>query len=212
MPCVIPGYEEAVEEEQKARIRAYLNQPEIVCGEPLRNVTPHLLAVLIDIRSPFYCGGSYGYSHVAQFLCALHTEVVPDDHGRRRMLEAACRMPIEQCAEEIDAFLKVTFLDSPCGGSSEVPIASPIAWLVYRFRSEPFRMTVEEIMNRPLRILYQELRCWNKENGVTVRNRSDLKKSAWLEEINRLTASGELTEQDLAEANERWRREQQGNN
>lgn len=205
--CVVQGYAEAVANEQAARVTAYLDKPEIVCGEPLRNITPHLLAILLDIETPFYCGGNYGYPHVAQFLCALHVEELDASPiNVLRMTRSATRFLLEDCAAQISAFITLTFMDSPKGGGNDKPIASSIAWLRYRFRCEPFRMKPSETMRTPLRQLYQELRCWERDNGEDVRNPSDRLTSSWLTQVQDALKRGEITQSDLDEFNAKCRR------
>lgn len=180
----------------------------------MRNITPQLLAVLISIKSPFYVGGEYTYPHVAQFLCALHAEdLEPDAENIRRMLQSASRFTLSECARQIKDFIDLTFLDAPkSSGTPEKPIASEIAWLRYRFRGKPFEMEFDEIMETPLRILYQELRCWQKENGVHVSNPSDKLSRSWLEQVQHYLSTGELTQADLDEFNERMRKQREEGN
>lgn len=202
MACVIHGYDEALEREQDARNLVYLDQPEIVLGQPLKNLTPHLLAVLTAIKSPFHVGGAFTQTHVAQFLWALHLHYSPTDkRGRDYMAHVASHFSLEQCRDEIAAFMDLQFMDMPRGGKEEKPIASSVAWLVFRFRHEPWGMKEPEIVHTPLRKLYQELRCWMRENEQPVHNQSDLLKSDWLTRVNEALRNGTLKQSELDEWN-----------
>lgn len=185
MSCVIQGYESEVKQEQLARNLVYLDQFETVCGEPVYNVTPRLLATLNAIRTPFISGGTISRPIIAQFIWALHKDYSPRALWKRKCLRSRlARIPIDDCVKEIQAFIDLTFMDAPTGGKEEKPIASNIAWMVYRFRHAPWNMREEETANTPLRKLYQELRCWEREQGETPANRSDIKKAAFLVNIN----------------------------
>lgn len=206
MGCCIQGYEQAVEAEQQARNVIYLDQPEIVLGQELRNITPHLLAVLTVIKSPFYLGGAFDHRHVAQFLWSMHVNYSPHDkRGRAYMADVASHFSLDQCREEIGAFIDLTFMDMPTGGKPEKPIASNIAWLIFRFRHDPWRMKEPEIIHTPLRKLYQELRCWMREQDQDVPNKSDMHKATWIEQINEAMRTGVITQEQLDKKNAEWR-------
>lgn len=89
---------------------------------------------------------------------------------------------------EIQAFVDLTFMDAPAGGKEEKPIASNISQLIYRFRHDPWGMKERETSNTPLRKLYQELRCFERENEKNPANKSDIKKSTWLSNLNEWVA------------------------
>lgn len=193
MACCVQGYESAIEAEQIARNVAYLGQPEYVCGEPLNNLTPHLFGVLTVARSPFVCGGPITPATVAQFLWACHRDYAPPAWHRftsrrlRKRISVKCStLDLAEAHSEITAFLDLTFMDAPKSGKLERPVASNTAWLNFRFRHEPWKFSEEKTMHAPFRILYQELRCWTKENTEeTLTNQSDRKIQDWQEEVNR---------------------------
>lgn len=207
MACVVKGYEAALEKEQFARNVAYLDQPVIVCGEPLRNITPHLLTLLTVMRTPFYCGGKYSHAHVAQFLWACHVDYSPRSWwNRRRMTLRTSQLDLQKCGQDIAEFLDLTFMDAPKGnGKSDKPIASDTAWLVYRFRNTPWNQSEQVTIHTPFRKLYQELRCWLKDQGEIVVNPSDLLKSDWLGKLQVEVDEGRLDQEDLDAWNEAFR-------
>lgn len=209
--CVVQGYEAEVEQEQIARNLVYLDQPEIVLGETICNITPHFLAVLSAIKTPFYCGGPFDHKHVAQFLWSLHRDYSPNDKRTPRgILARVLGIPLEQCRNEIAAFMDLTFMDMPRGGKEEKPIASGIAWLIYRFRHKPWEMCEEETKHTPLRKLYQELRCFERENEQVVANKSDQKKATWLQALNEALRTGAITQAQLDEWNVKCRELREG--
>lgn len=214
MPCAIQGYEAEVEQEQLKRNLVYLDQFEIVCGEPIRNITPRLQAILNAMRTPLLNGGAIAPAIVAQFIWALHRDYEPGAWWKRRQLRnRLSRIPLEDCVHEIEAFMDLTFMDAPVGGREEKPIASSIAWLVYRFRHDPWRMSEYETSNTPLRKLYQELRCWERENEKTPANRSDILKTDWLNRLNAWVQEDPVNNQrELDEWNARTRAARESRN
>lgn len=204
MACVIQGYEDAVDREQLARNLVYLDQCETVCNEPIRNITPRSLALLNAMRTPFLTGGKITAATVSQFIWALHRDYSPRSlkawWKRRQLRNRLAKLSLEFCMGEIQAFIDLTFMDAPTGGKEEKPIASNIAWLIYRFRHDPWRMSEQETSNTPLRKLYQELRCWERENDKTPANRSDILKTDWLNDLNAWLAEDPIANQRILDA------------
>jgi len=191
---------EDLEREQLARNVIYLRQPVIVCGEPLNNITPHLLTVLTVMRTPFYYGGKFNHGHVAQFLWACHVDYSPRAWWKRhQLIKRASRLDLESAAKEIDDFIALTFMDAPkSGNSKEKPIAADIAWLVYRFRHDPWRQSRDVTIHTPFRELYQELRCWKKEHTEEyIENKSDKHIADWSEQVNAMLKDGRITQAQL---------------
>lgn len=199
----IPGFEQALERERSERNLAYLNPVEIVCGHRVRQVTPLLLCKLLEARSPFMCGGSYGYPHVVQFLCILGESQLTTETAfleeQRRLFAALVSIPLHECEKQISEFLGVTFRDQPSGKKDGAPIASSVAWLEYRMTGEPWKWTREQTLNTPLRIIYQQIRCWQKEQGESVvNNLSHKAKAEWLKQLQAAIDSGEITPENVA--------------
>lgn len=192
MEIIVPGYLEAVEKERRSRTLVFLGLPENICGEKIHNLTPHLLVVLFSIGSPFVCGGGGDITaaHIAQFIWALHVDYIPrsnpgSEELRKKICDSIASRDLRKSYDEIAEYLEETFLDAPDGDAKSRPIASQPAWLIYRFRREPFRMTKEEVMHTPLRELYQLLRCEDKYNGEDPKNKlSDKVRGDWLAEMN----------------------------
>lgn len=183
-----PGYLEAVAKERELRTVIYLGLPEVVCGEWINNITPRLFVILTALKSPFIYDQPGDKDEVAQFLWTLHTEYTHDpfkrDKPRKSLCDRLAYLDIDNCNSEITEFMEATLLDAP-DGPDRIPVASAPAWLIYRFRRDPFRMSKEETMETPLRELYQELRCDDKYNGEVVKNKlSDGIRGAWLDSLN----------------------------
>lgn len=209
MGCVVKGYDEALEREVIARNVAYLDQPVIVCGEPIKNLTPYLFTVLLVSKCPFYIGGNCTLGSVAQFLWTLHVDYSPCSWWRKRQLiKRVAKLRLEDCIKDISDYFDLTFIDSPIDPKKEKPIASDAAWLVYRFRNAPWNQPEQVTLHMPFRKIYQELRCWQKERGEEVNNRSDKLKGGWLQELNDALRRGDITQEQLDE----WNKKQRGLN
>lgn len=214
MSCVIQGYEAEVDREQLARNLVYLDQCETVCGEPIRNITPRSLALLNAMRTPFLAGGRITPAVVSQFIWALHLDYSARSWWKRYWLRKRLgKLSLEFCSQEIQAFIDLTFMDAPTGGKEEKPIASNIAWIIYRLRHDPWRMLEQETSNTPLRKIYQELRCFERENDKTPANRSDILKTDWLNKLNAWLAEDPVNHQHELDAwNEKNRAIKEGRN
>lgn len=192
----IPGYDEAVRTERKARNVIYLGQKVTLCGHRVNNITPYTLAILTEAESPLLFGGEQTHIDAAQFIAALQDE---KDRNIPATLEALLAMEGDDIAAEISDFVEITFLDAPRGGSGDdAPIASGIAWLEYRMARDPFRWDCEKTLHTPLRRIYQLLRCDEKYQGETVVNAlSGAKESEWLARVNEGLRDGSVTPEDV---------------
>lgn len=206
LEALIPGYKEALAFEQEAREEAYLDAPAFICGVPVRQITPRLLAVLFYIRTPFLWGGMATPGHVGQFLWAIHLEYVtegPAHPKRDAFLHSIEGMDFGKAEVAIDAFLEKTFLDAPYGGKEATPYVCSVAWIEWRMAQKPFGWAWEDrTANTPLRRIYQLIRCEDMRSGKLMVNRkSEGLRGDWLasiqgksqeeiEDINRLARHG----------------------
>lgn len=200
--CAVPGYMEAIAEESRLRYEIYLGQNEKICGIEVKQLTPYLLAVLKSAESPFVDGGDFDYVLAAQFIWAVSADFKPRDRRQfAHILKTIERnFSIDEVDAEISEYLRIAFLDAPTeSGKQSKPIASATAWIVYRFRDVPFLQSRDVTLHRPFRELYQELKCWLKDQGESVMNQSDAVMSRWLREINQQRAEGKITIEDIEE-------------
>lgn len=186
-------YVKAISRERKLREEAYLSAPHFICGIPLKQITPRLLAVLFRIETPFLTGAEVRDGDVLRFLWACHVDN-PLREERSRLFQPSKRQrflasinagfDFDLAVAEIDCFMEDTFMDSPDGKSSR-PYACSIAWLEYSMCSKPFCWTREYTLDSPMRIIYQLLRCRALDNGAILKNRlSDPVLDSALEELN----------------------------
>lgn len=180
-------YEKAQAVERFHRNCIYLDLPETVCGEKIRNITPRLLARLTAAQSSWIVGGDrFSLEAVFSFIWALHVDYCPQPRSRfkavftrdkrrtaKQVLKSLSQSKLEGCVAEIDEFIGLTFQDSLADGSDEKPIAAGVSWLIYSFFEEPFNFPENKTLDTPLRELYQLLRCRRKSKGGSVMNPSD---------------------------------------
>ena len=121
MRVQIDGLPEALADERRLREEIYLDGCHWLCGIPLRQITPFLLARLFYVRTPFIGGGEVDMAAIGQFLWALHRDYCAPKwswRGRNAQRNAFLRSlrKADRWAEledGIDAFLDATFLDAP---------------------------------------------------------------------------------------------------
>lgn len=200
----IPGFDEALAQERRERNVPYLSDfyENDLCGTRVRNLTPILYVRLVESRTPFIAGGDAGLEHVAQFVYIASGLEISDSTERQKSIrEIATRageIGLEDCFAQIDEYVDVTFRDSPEEGGGSSPIASSCAWMEYRFACDPWRWDRDRTLNMPIRILYQQIRCQEKEHGEAVANK--LSRAAYKGFIEALQAGindGSITQSDL---------------
>lgn len=205
----IPGFGEALSQEQKERNLPYLSRffEKEVAGHQVPNLTPLLYTLLVERGSPFVVGGTVELGHIAEFVYVVKGLEIEDQIERKKIIfeigEIVGKTGFDQSCSQIDFYLDVTFRDSGDGKSSGSPIASSCAWMEYRFASDPWRWDRERTLNMPLRILYQQLRCQDKEQGGTVVNKLSREVyAAFLKNIQKGLRDGSITQEDLNKINE----------
>lgn len=205
----IPGFEEALKQERKERNLPYVSRffEKEVGGNQILNLTPTLCALLVERGSPFIVGGNVNLSHIVEFIYISKGLDIPIETDRKKAIRdiglLVGEVGFENSCSQIDFYLDVTFRDSPDGKSAGAPIASSCAWMEYRFASDPWRWDRDRTLNMPLRILYQQLRCQEKEQGGIVVNK--LSREAWasfLKMIQQGLKDGTVTQEDLDKINQ----------
>ena len=197
----IPGFDLALSQERSERNLAYLSRTETVLGEQVLQITPLLLCSLVEKRSPFLVGGVVNYPQVAQFLCALSPlDDASSPTNIRRLYESIAHFPLTKCEAEVEEFLAVTFRDQPKGSGPDcAPVASSAAALEYRMKVT-FGWDRELTLNTPLRIIYQQLRLWQQEQGQIVINAlSQRTKADWQKTLQAALDSGQITAEQISE-------------
>lgn len=201
----------AIGRERRLREEAYLGTPQFICGIPLKQITPRLLAVLFRINTPFLQGGDATEEDIALFLWATHLrnpmrEETPRWLGKTERQKFAKLFrkgfDYDEAERAIDEFMVDTFLDAPDGKPSR-PYVCSIAWLEYGMAAKPFNWQREYTLDQPLRIIYQLLRCRAMDNGAVLKNPlSDPIIQGALEELN--------TPDAIRERSEQWRKQHTG--
>jgi hypothetical protein len=196
----IPGLDDALEQERHERDLPYISRfyEKSIAGESVLNVTPLSFVKLVESRNPFLCGGEIAWGHVAQFVYILNDTVIEDRNDRQRHIRAIstriCEHELIDAIASADEFFDVTFRDSPKGAAGSSPVASSCAWYEYRFANAPWNWDRDRTLNMPLRILYQQLRCQEKDNGNHPLNVLSAKaKEDWNKQIREGLKDGSIT-------------------
>ena len=179
----IPGLREAIEQEQHVRDTAFLELPESVCGFDLKPLTLRHILTLGSIGSPFMRGGHPMPHDVGAFMCVVGGW---QGFNRWRNLRKLGRVSFRESVEAVDVFVKESFQDSPAeSGVETVSYYSFAASLVDVFARE-YGWTEREILNAPVKRLFQYLKAIARRNGeTTFFNPSDKVRGDWLLEVNR---------------------------
>lgn len=197
-----PGFNEAVAQEQRERTGAYLDLPSVICGIEIRQMTPMDLARLTYAGNPYVTGyGEKSYPVAAHFIFQL--AIKPFKTPAKALLAIAGNS-IEEIDNQIEDYVELTFRDQNSGGGAteDAPIASLIAWLEYRM-FKTFGWDRERTLNAPLRLIWQQVRCWQRESGEIVKNKlSGAKNDEFLDEVKRRMDTGEITQKEIDKINE----------
>lgn len=193
----VPGLREAIQRESRVRDTAFLDGLEIICGmevvpmclrrliwlEQAHNglIVPwrwdseeeylaHALQVIYFCRPKFSPPKSPKYSFWRSFKDGMEQQAF-----FRKTLRSASN---EVIVNEIEAWLADAFMDSPAGGgTNEVQgpsYASYPAYIVDKFAEAGLPFTYDQIMEMPLRRLWQHWRvAMRRLNEVTLTNPSD---------------------------------------
>lgn len=191
----IPGYREAVKREAQVRDTAFLDGLEIVCGVEVCPLSLRRLIWLEQAHNGFVCPFRFDtdeeyLAHALQvvYFCSPKFKLPQSPklgfmwvflNGIRqdRFFNKTLRHGTPaQIVNEIQDWIKDAFMDSPAGGSgvSHASYASYPAYIVDRFAEAGLPFTYDQIMDMPLRRLWQFWRISAKRiNGVSLTNPSD---------------------------------------
>ena len=118
-PEEIPGYREALNEEQRDRAIAILGIPQCICGIECNQLTPLLVERLVAAQSPLINGGRISDAHILQFLWIIS---VGYKIGKRHFdwfARKNKRLDFDEAHERIAHYLDFAFCDSLGGGECE---------------------------------------------------------------------------------------------
>ena len=184
----IPGYAEAVKEEQHNRDIAFLVSPPPICGVPIVHMSLRHWSMLIGCRNRFIHGERPEAGDVAMFLWFLSPDYAAGDNAAREKFVAERVRPLDfgAAVKEIFGYLARVFQDIPSSNgkagdskSYTAPVASMVDLLAHEYG-----WTDETILTLPLSRLFQYLRRIEKRNDPKAMqfNRSEQFVSRWLQE------------------------------
>lgn len=193
----IPGYAEAVRRENRLRDTAFLDGNEIVCGVDVTPLSLRRLIWLEQAQNGFVVPCKFEseqemLAHALQCVYFCLPEFEPpksprfsfwqafqDGVAQRAFFRKALRAGTpDVIIKEIEEWLDGAFMDMLSSGSKdEVPppsYASYPTYIVDRFAEAELPFSYDEIMDMPLRRLWQHLRIATKRiHGITLTNPSD---------------------------------------
>jgi len=195
---VIPGYAEARRKETTLRDSAYLGGKEMICGIVVHPISLRRLLWLEHARNGLV--GQYRFeseneilAHALQviYFCTPQFEVpdspkfsfwsslrqsIQQQAFFRKVLSA---YPAETVIKEVNEWIENALMDAPTGtGNNEVDspsYASYPTYIVDKFAEAGLPFTFDEIMDMPLRRLWQHWRAAvARINDATLTNPSDM--------------------------------------
>jgi len=194
----IPGYADAVKRENRLRDTAFLDGHEIVCGVEVVPLSLRRLIWLEQARNGFVVPCRFEseqemLAHALQCVYFCLPEFEPpksprfsfwqafqDGVNQRAFFRKALRAGApDVIIAEIEEWLNGAFMDMMTGGGTkdEVPppsYASYPAYIIDRFAEAELPFSYDEILDMPLRRLWQHLRVSSRRiHGATLTNPSD---------------------------------------
>lgn len=193
----VPGLREAIKRESRVRDTAFLDGAEIVCGVEAHPLSLRRLIWLEQAHNGFVVPWRFesdqevlGHALQLVYFCTprfsppkspkfIFWESFRDGMRQQAFFRKALRAGTpEVIVKEIEAWLADAFMDSPAGGgNNEVKgssYASYPAYVVDLFAAAGLQFSYDEIMDMPLRRLWQHWRVAVKRlHGATLTNPSD---------------------------------------
>lgn len=193
----IPGLREAIKRESHIRDTAFLDGMELVCGVEVVPLSLRRLIWLEQARNGFIVPCRFDsdeecLAHALQlvYFCTPDFNIPKspkigfwkmfmDGYRQHGFFRKALRSGTpEVIVKEVEAWLNDAFMDSPAGGgSNEVQgpsYASYPAYIVDKFAAAGLPFTYDQIMDMPLRRLWQHWRvAVRRVDEITLTNPSD---------------------------------------
>lgn len=185
----------------KRRAEDFIDLPRLVCGLPLRAMTPRDLLHLDYIESPFIRGGEIRAAHLPQFLYALHAAAPRWWWAEQAFFRHCAALDFEVALAEINVYCERIFADQEkapeAAGGDAPPIGTHfLAPLIVRLASGLPSLTPAAIMDTPLPQLFQYEKILQAEERARDRKAKLKRPTALLRfrndclaEVNRLNAA-----------------------
>lgn len=177
----IPGYAEAIAKEQRARLLAFVESPEIVCGVPVRSLSLRVLVWLEIARNGFVVPCAFddereAQAHAVQALYFSRYEFDPrrlvdagiitrviEEVRREKFIRRVLKLNPGKMkiADRVAEWFADSFMDAPKGSGENGNWKSYAAYPAYlsdAFASAGMRFSFDEIMDMPIRRLWQHWR------------------------------------------------------
>lgn len=185
---VIPGLDEAIAEERRDRALAFIGQTEIICGVPVKQMTPIHWEWFRATNNPFVIGGEVT-PEIAVHSLWLLAEAFESTKEASDLFAVSHAYLLKDAVpfllrKELDEYFDRMFLDAPYGKDG-LPYYSCAAGLGHAMAQEPYRWDTDRTMKSSLPVIFQFLKARDKAAGEVVINRkSHAIRGAWLDSQN----------------------------
>ena len=184
---IIPGLSEAVKRESDIRDVSFLDLTTTICGIEIRQMTPLDMMVLDGVGNPLMYGRIPSPVQLSFFLWKLSPKFRNNAPFRRFIFASQVEWGIRGvnlplAVAECRKYIADTFQDAPAGPEEQsTPYAGWCAHIVNNIASS-YGWSEAEILNTPLKRLFQYLRCIRRNNNpnAPMFNASDKVKGDYL--------------------------------
>lgn len=189
-------FAEERQREEGRREQAFLDLPHVICGEPLRAMTPRDLLLLNGVNSPFVCPIEPKPEDVLVFFWLLHVENDKTQSWRTRrkrdkMIRRLAPQPYETLVGSCIDYVEEIFMDAGTNGgvsnSERRPLGTCfLAPLIINIALET-SWSQQDILGTPLPRLFQYMKAIRaRKDGKEFvdHSPSDLLTSEFLKELS----------------------------
>ena len=168
----IPGYREdlaaAIRRSEDLRTVCFLDAPLEICGVRVDPFTLHHFLLLDFARSPFLCGGTPEFEHVAQFLFIVRNRRHRGTRTRAAFMRKVAAIKYVPAVLAIEEYLDDALIDSrpkPTAKSAGVSRAGFAASIVHEF-AYAYGWTADITLHQPLGALLQMQRLIDRDESL----------------------------------------------
>lgn len=185
----VPGLWEAYESERKTRLLSYVPVSATVSGVLFPQLTLRHYPLLLE--SPFFVGGIPALEDAVYLAWVLLSKNPFDDAERNLFMESGFIQEIDSqdFINKMSWLVSDAFFDAPTSNPNEPkgkPCLTLIDWMIFRFSADPWRWPLSQIMDTPLRALFQLTKAQTSYNGGVIKNPiSDKVVSDFIANLNR---------------------------
>lgn len=203
----IPGYADALRREAESRLDAWDDAWPTVCGIVMLPMTLRRIGILRRARNGYFVPCTWDneiepHSHARQIAWVCSPEyftprsrfdLMRYNWRLVRWRNQICRIPALKFTHAVLEFYESEFFDSPFRhdrNTDEQKVQAPslgadIVYVADMFARAGYSFTLDQIMDMPMRQLWQFTRIIHKREGITLPNHSSILAADYVATLNR---------------------------